>query len=71
MTDMNCRLQLVAIFRGTDVEFSVTKELAALIPVKGTFTTADLYEDVKMMMMMMMMMLFPYSNTDTICSSDR
>jgi 5-formyltetrahydrofolate cyclo-ligase len=24
-----------------------------------------------MMMMMMMMMLFPYSNTDTICSSDR
>jgi hypothetical protein len=72
MTDTNCGLQLADIFRGTDVVLIVTKELAALTPVKGTSTTADLYEDVKiMMMMMMMMMLCPYPNTDTSCSSDR
>jgi chorismate mutase len=33
------------------MEFSVTEELAALIPMKGTAKRVDLYENLMMMMM--------------------
>jgi hypothetical protein len=50
ITDVNDRYQLAASFRGIDMEFNVTKELAALIPVEETAKRVDLYENVKMMM---------------------
>jgi hypothetical protein len=37
-------MQWAVFVRGNHVWFSVTEELAAFIPVKGTTTHADLYE---------------------------
>jgi hypothetical protein len=48
--EVDDRFQLESFFRGIDMEFSKTKELAALIPVKGTAAGPDVYEDVNMMM---------------------
>jgi hypothetical protein len=42
--------QLSAYFRGIVMEFNKAEELAAFMPMRGTSTGADLYEDVKKML---------------------
>jgi hypothetical protein len=44
---VNNTAQLAVFAHGTDMEFSVTEELAALMPMKGTTTGADICEDIK------------------------
>jgi hypothetical protein len=44
-TDVSNTIQLAVFFRRSHVKFCVTEELAAFVPVKGTTTRADLYEN--------------------------
>lgn len=44
ITDVDDRVQLAYFFRGIDMEFSVAKDLTALITLKGNAARADLYE---------------------------
>jgi hypothetical protein len=43
-TDVSFTTPLAAFVLGIGIRFSVTEELAALMPMKGTITGADLYE---------------------------